>query len=175
MFIFFFQSNAFAECNFLLKIGDKKSKKFVEKFSEPISRSKGLFWMPVSTSKLCPNEKLHAGILVEYLFLDEKKNINLAEINMTVYNDVKNTISNNLILMNYAKKVYGDFDTGFNPRAYNNFYIWDKGQNRVTYTRFINQEKIIKEGLNITNKEYSIKLDKHYNQLEMEMLKGNEN
>ena len=41
-----------------------------------------------------------------------------------VLNDGKNTESDKLTLMNYAKKVYGDFDTGFNPNAYNNFEVW---------------------------------------------------
>ena len=44
-------------------------------------------------------------------------------------NDEENSESKKLTLMNYAKKVYGDFDTGQNPQIYNNYNIWEKNNN----------------------------------------------
>jgi hypothetical protein len=73
--------------------------------------------------------------------------------------------------MNYAKKVYGNFDTGNNPKAFNNFKVWDTNQKVIVYKRMTNDEEIIEEELYISNKEYDQKLGEFYNQLEMDALK----
>ena len=59
------------------------------------------------------------------------------------------------------------FDTGNNPKAFNNFNVWDKNQKLVLYKRMTNEEELIEEELYITNKEYDQKLGDFYNQLEM--------
>jgi hypothetical protein len=97
--------------------------------------------------------------------------MNLAALRMIVLNDGKNTESDKLTLMNYAKKVYGDFDTGFNPNAYNNFEVWENGQSIVVYKRTTNEEELIEEELYISNLEYDQKLGEFYNQMEMDELK----
>ena len=74
--------------------------------------------------------------------------------------------------MNYAKKVYGDFDTGQNPKAFNNFYVWEKNQNLIIYKRMLNPENLIEEEIMITNDEYDRKLGEFYNNLEMEVSEG---
>jgi hypothetical protein len=89
---------------------------------------------------------------------------NLAAIKMVVLNDGKNTESNKLTLMNYAKKVYGDFDTGPNPQIFNYFNVWEKQNNVIVYKRLI--ENLIDEEIFITNKEYNKKLIEFYNQSE---------
>ena len=76
---------------------------------------------------------------------DAIENANLAAIRMVVLNDGNNTENNKLTLMNYAKKVYGDFDTGINPKIYNNYAIFEKGQNIVIYKRLYNEEGLIDE------------------------------
>ena len=109
-----------AACNFIIKIGDKKTK-IVKKFAEPMPMYAGQFMLPVQSEEVCPNDNLSIDIAIEYIFLGDPENSRLAAIRMVVLNDGQNTESNKLTLMNYAKKVYGDFDTGENPKIYNNF------------------------------------------------------
>ena len=68
--------------------------------------------------------------------------------------------------MKYAKKVYGDFDTGQNPKIFNNFYAWEKNQNLIIYKRMYNEENLIDEEILITNDEYDLKLGEFYNNVE---------
>ena len=145
-----------AACDFIINIGDK-STKIVEKFSEPMPMFKGQFMLPVQSPELCPNDNLSEMIAVEYVFLGESiETAQLAAIRMIALNDGQNTESDKLTLMNYAKKVYGDFDTGQNPSVFNNFYAWEKNQN------------LIDEEIFITNDEYDLKLGEFYNKIEEE-------
>ena len=102
-------SAAQAACDFIIKIGDKKTK-IVEKIAEPMPTFIGQSMLPVPSTEICPNDNLHMDIAIEYIFLGEPENERLAAIRMVVLNDGKNTMSEKLTLMNYAKKVYGDFD-----------------------------------------------------------------
>jgi len=157
-----------AACDFIINIGDK-STKIVEKFSEPMPMFKGQFMLPVQSPELCPNDNLSEMIAVEYVFLGESiETAQLAAIRMIALNDGQNTESDKLTLMNYAKKVYGDFDTGQNPSVFNNFYAWEKNQNLIIYKRMYNQENLIDEEIFITNNEYDLKLGEFYNELEEE-------
>ena len=157
-----------AACDFIINIGDK-STKIVEKFAEPLPMFKGQFMLPVQSPEVCPNDNLSEMIAVEYVFLGESiETARLAAIRMIVLNDGQNTESDKLTLMNYAKKVYGDFDTGQNPSIFNSFYAWEKNQNLIIYKRMYNQENLIDEEIFITNKEYDLKLGEFYNELEEE-------
>ncbi len=169
-------TSAQAACDFLINIGDKGTKLY-EKFDMfPMPMFKGQFMLPIQSTELCPNDNLNINITVEYVFLgkkddeseDEFKNANLAAIRMVVFNDENNTESNKLTLMNYAKKVYGDFDTGINPKIFNKYAIFETGQSIVIYKRFYNEEGIIDEEIYITNIEYDKKLGEFYNALEEE-------
>jgi hypothetical protein len=157
-----------AACDFIINIGDK-STKIVEKFSEPMPMFKGQFMLPVQSPELCPNDNLSEMIAVEYVFLGESiETAQLAAIRMIALNDGQNTESDKLTLMNYAKKVYGDFDTGQNPSVFNNFYAWEKNQNLIIYKRMYNEENLIDEEIFITNDEYDLKLGEFYNKIEEE-------
>ena len=157
-----------AACDFIINIGDK-STKIVEKFAEPLPMFKGQFMLPVQSPEVCPNDNLSDMIAVEYVFLGESiETARLAAIRMIAINDGQNTESDKLTLMNYAKKVYGDFDTGQNPSVFNNFYAWEKGQNLIIYKRLYNEENLIDEEIFITNDEYDLKLGEFYNKLEEE-------
>ena len=171
---FLFLSNTLAECNFVINIGDKQTK-IVEKFGEPMPMFKGQFMLPIPSTEVCPNDNLSYDIAVEYLFLGEPENSRLAAIRMIVFNDGKNTVSDQLLLMNYAKKVYGNFDTGQNPKAFNNFNVWDDNQRMVVYKRMTNEEGMIEEELYISNKEYDQKLGEFYNKLEEDEYKEDMN
>ena len=157
-----------AACDFIINIGDK-STKIVEKFAEPLPMFKGQFMLPVQSPELCPNDNLNEMIAVEYVFLGESiETAQLAAIRMIALNDGQNTESDKLTLMNYAKKVYGDFDTGQNPSAFNNFYAWEKNRNLIIYKRMYNEENLIDEEIFITNDEYDLKLGEFYNKIEEE-------
>jgi len=160
-------SSAQAACDFIINIGDK-STKLEEKFAPPIPMFPGQFMLPVQSPEVCPGEKLNENIAVEYIFLGENPEtaLRLAAIRMIVLNDGQNTESEKLTLMNYAKKVYGDFDTGQNPIAFNNFYVWEKNQKLIIYKRMFNTENLIEEEIFISNDEYDQKLGEFYNNLE---------
>ena len=155
-----------AACDFIIKIGDKKTK-IVKKFAEPMPTYAGQFMLPVQSPEVCPNDNMSFDIAIEYIFLGDPENSRLAAIRMVVLNDGQNTESNKLTLMNYAKKVYGDFDTGENPKIYNNFEIWEKNQKIIIYKRMLSEENLIDEEIYISNKEYDLKLGEFYNKIEM--------
>ena len=80
----------------------------------------GLEIYPILANDICPNEKLD-DIAIEYRFLNDE----LVAINFIALNDDQNIPSEKLTLMNYVKKTYGDFDTTNNPKAYNDFHIFE--------------------------------------------------
>jgi len=165
IFCFLFIVPANAACKFIIDIGDRGARLF-QKFSKPIPAFGGQFMLPIPSPLVCPDDNLNRNIAIEYIFLgDTPLTSNLAGIRMVVLNDGKNTESNKLTLMNYAKKVYGDFDTGLNPQTFNNFNIWKKQNNIIVYKRLFIQN-LIDEEIFITNKEYDKKLAEFYKQLE---------
>ena len=175
-FLIFFSCSSLAQaaCDFLINIGDKGTKVF-EKFAPPMPGFKGQFYLPIQSQEVCPNDKLNDMIAVEYVFLGEEEDTaQLAAIRMVVLNDGNNTESDKLTLMNYAKKVYGDFDTGQNPKVFNNFMIWEKNNSIIIYKRMFNEEDLIEEEIYISNKEYDQKLGEFYNQIELKELEQDE-
>ena len=168
LIIFLYVAPANAACDFIINIGDKGGKLF-EKFAPPMPMFNGQFMLPVQSPEICPNDNLNDMIAIEYVFLGEKgETANLAAIRMIALNDGENTESNKLTLMNYAKKVYGDFDTGQNPQIYNNFYAWEENNKLIIYKRLFNEENLVDEEIFITNNEYDQKLGEFYNKLEQE-------
>ena len=150
-----------AACDFIIDIGEKKNK-IVNKFAEPLPILDELSMLPIPSPKLCPGDSLDERIAVEYMFLGD----NLAAIRMLVLNDGSNKIRNKLLLMNYAKKNFGDFDTGENPLLYNNFYAWEKNGKIIVYQRLLGSDGFINEEIYISNDEYDFKLGSFYNELE---------
>ena len=165
IFCFLFIVPANAACKFIIDIGDRGARLF-QKFSQPIPAFGGQIVLPILSPLVCPDDNLNTNIAIEYIFLgDTPLKSNLAAIKMVVLNDGKNTESNKLTLMNYAKKVYGDFDTGPNPQIFNYFNVWKKQNNIIIYKRLL-IENLIDEEIFITNKEYNKKLIEFYNQSE---------
>lgn len=168
IFCFLFIVPANAACKFIIDIGDRGARLF-QKFSKPIPAFGGQFMLPIPSPLVCPDDNLNRNIAIEYIFLgDTPLTSNLAGIRMVVLNDGKNTESNKLTLMNYAKKVYGDFDTGQNPQIFNNFYAWEKNNKLIIYKRLLNPENLVDEEIFITNDEYDMKLGEFYYKLEQE-------
>ena len=157
-----------AKCDFIIDIGDT-GKKIFEKFAIPLPGFKGMWYMPVQSPEVCPNDNLNENIAVEYVFLGDKhEQAKLAAIRMIVLNDGSNTENNKLTLMNYAKKVYGDFDTGQNPEIFNSYNIWENGESIVIYKRMLDANDLIEEEIMITNLEYDKKLGLFFNEIEAE-------
>ena len=175
LFSIFIYGSAEAKCNFVIDIGDK-GKKLFDKFAPPMPMFQGQFMLPVPSPEVCPNDNLNDMIAVEYVFLGKtEEKANLAAIRMIAINDGENTESNKLTLMNYAKRVYGDFDTGQNPQIFNSFYAWERFNQLIIYKRILNSEGLIEEEIFITNKKYDKKLGEFYNKLEQEVEAKNEN
>lgn len=158
-----------AACDFIIDIGDKGQKLF-DKFMPPLPMFEGQYMLPMPSNEVCPSEQsLNEMIAVEYVFLGEnEESSNLAAIRMIALNDGKNTEANKLTLMNYAKKVYGDFDTGQNPEIFNSYNIWENGQSIVIYKRMLDANDLIEEEIMITNLEYDKKLGLFFNEIEAE-------
>ena len=108
----------------------------------------------VPSSYICPDQFKNEKLNINYTFIKDE----LASIKVTVSNDKNNTISNKLILMNYVKQTYGDFDTGTNPKIYNYFNSWKNGNKIIIYARLKDQFNIINEELFITNEKYKNKM-----------------
>ena len=155
-----------AACDFMVDIGEKGGKLF-NKYGPPFPDFPGSFIMPLLATEMCPNDNLNDAIAIEYMFLGEKpEDAVLAGIKMIVLNDEKNTESNKLTLMKYAKKVYGDFDTGQNPQIYNDFNIWETNNKFILYMRTYEEGDRISEQLFISTKGYDKKLGEFYDKVE---------
>ena len=155
-----------AACDFMVDIGEKGGK-LINKYGSPFPDFPGSFMMPLLATEMCPNDNLSDAIAIEYMFLGEKpEDAVLAGIKMVVLNDEKNTESNKLTLMKYAKKVYGDFDTGQNPQIYNDFNIWETTNKFILYMRTYEEGDRISEQLFISTKGYDKKLGEFYDKVE---------
>ena len=164
---FLFSLPANAACDFMIKIGEKGTKVF-ESLLSPC-RFKGMWYMPVQSPEVCPNDNLNENIAVEYVFLGDKhEQAKLAAIRMIVLNDGSNTENNKFTLMNYVKRNYGNFDTGQNPEIFNSYNIWENGQSIVIYKRMLDANDLIEEEIMITNLEYDKKLGLFFNEIEAE-------
>ena len=157
LILFFLLSSlnlANAECNFKIKLGEdiKKIKNNKDTFN--IRDTFMLKKYSISSLNVCPNIIKDKNIIMNYTFIDDK----LAQIRVVVNNDENNTTSNQLLLMNYVKQTYGNFDTGTNPKIYNYFKSWKRNNKIIVYSRLRNQFNIIYEELFITNKEYKEKM-----------------
>ena len=156
LFIFFLTNFAQAKCNFGINIGDNISNLKNELAEEFIEES---IVNDISGPIIdfCPNENFDENIYVNFTFVKKE----LASIRIIVQNRTKENItSNKLSLMNYAKQNYGDFNTGQNPKAYNNFKVWRGNNNLIVYKRILNHKEIFEEEIYITNNIHQSKLDK---------------
>ena len=166
---FLFSVPANAACDFMIKIGEKGTKVF-EKFAVPLPGFKGMWYMPVQSPEVCPNDNLNENIAVEYVFLGDKhEQAKLAAIRMIVLNDGSNTENNKFTLMNYAKKVYGDFDTGQNPESYIGYKVFERTRQFVVYQRMDDGSGLIQEEMYISNNKYDELLAEFFNKLEEDM------
>ena len=157
-----------AECNFKINLGENISK--VKKLSiideEVGSSILGNYY--VDSKDICLNEDLDEKIFINYTFIGNE----LATIRIVVKNNIENTISNKLQLMNYVKKTYGDLDTGQNPKIYNYFNSWKNNNKIIIYKRIKNSLNIIEEELFISNEKYQNKMRLIKAKIEKREIKG---
>ena len=143
-------SLALAKCNFMTEIGGKFTQEMREEYGEIYYEGEsnlGIIFS--STEDECPNDRIEDSAIV-YSFLDDE----LASIQIVANNlDTGNEVTNSLSIMNYAIKTYGPFDTGNDKNFYNDYHIWNKNNEIVSYKRDIGLE-IFEEEILITNKKY---------------------
>ena len=166
-----FHTFAFATCDVKAKFGEKKDvfeKKEIAGRAFP-AEYPGLEIYPILANDICPNEKLD-DIAIEYRFLNDE----LVAINFVALNDDRNIPSEKLTLMNYVKKTYGDFDTTNNPKAYNDFHVFEKSNLFVVYQRLPGDDGIMNEQMYLSTPEFDKKLGQFYADKEMEMLENSQ-
>jgi hypothetical protein len=68
----------------------------------------------------------------------------------------QNRTTEKLVLMNFAKSRFGNFETGGNPKFYNGYHVWDlKRKNYVIYLRMNVDKNLWREELEISNYNFS--------------------
>ena len=86
--------------------------------------------------------------------LNEAGDVNFVDVDFGTGKIFENIPTKKFTLMKYAKSNYGNFDTGFDPETFNDFYHWRKNKSLVIYSRTINKDNIWDEEIYITNDQY---------------------
>ena len=167
LFIFFLSNLAQAQCNFEIKIGENISK-LKNELASQYEQNSILNDINSPATEFCPNENFDENIIVNFTFFETE----LASIRLIAENNKENITSNKLLLMNYAKQNYGDFNTGQNPKIFNYFKVWNDGDKLIVYKRILNHLQIYEEEIYISNNMYQLKLDEVNALQELKKLKG---
>ena len=56
--------------------------------------------------------------------------------------------------MKFARRSYGDFNTGFDDSNYYNFHVWQKNKSYQVYYRYPDDENVWQEEILITSEKY---------------------
>ena len=121
--------------HFGLNLGDSYPQSFKDKYGK-LKLEDTFNIYREKADKICASNTFE-DIEIEYTFIYGE----LGSIKMIALNDENNAPSNKLILMNYAKTNYGEFDTGTNPQSYNYYYITNK-----KYRYLISSARAFEEG-----------------------------
>ena len=146
-------SIANAKCKFITDIGKKYTKAIEKNYGALPENENGYNELEIVASEFCPDDNFDDNFLIRYTFIDKT----LAAIQLFADNSIDNSATESMKLMKYAKRTYGDFDTGGNPEFYNNFNIWEKVQKYIVYNR-----RLIGD---FWEEEIYISSDKYYEQL----------
>ena len=144
-------SSAVASCDFEIDVGKKFLKKHEKKFGPLIFDEKTKYAeFFIQASDVC-NGVGFDNIDVRYSFVDKK----LLSINMFVKNQPKNNrTTDQLILMNFAKSKFGDFDDAGNPKFYNGYNMWNLNKDKYAiYLKLKVTDNLWKEELEISSRE----------------------
>ena len=142
-----------AKCKFITDIGKKFTKSHEKEYGALPENENGYNELEAVASEFCPDDNFDDNFLIRYTFIDKT----LAAIQLFADNSIDNSATESMKLMKYAKRTYGDFDTGGNPEFYNNFNIWEKFQKYIVYNR-----RLIGD---FWEEEIYISSDKYYEQL----------
>ena len=146
-------SIANAKCKFITDIGKKFTKSHEKEYGPLPENEDNYVEVEFVASEFCPNDNFNDNFLIRYTFIDKT----LVAIQFYANNSIDNSATESMKLMKYAKRAYGDFDTGGNPEFYNNFNIWEKVQKYIVYNR-----RLIGD---VWEEEIYISSDKYYEQL----------
>ena len=144
-------SNAEANCDFEIGVGKKFLKKHEKKFGPLIFDERTKYAeIFLQASDIC-NGIGFDNITVKYIFVDKI----LGSITMFVENQPdKNRTTENLILMNFAKSKFGDFEDGGNPQFYNGYNMWNlKKDKYAMYLKLKVDDNLWREELEISSRE----------------------
>ena len=155
-------SIANAKCKFMTDIGQKFTNSHEEKYGAFPENENGYIELEFVASEFCPNDNFDDNFLIRYTFIDKR----LAAIQLFADNSIDNSATESMKLMKYAKRVYGNFDTGNNPEYYENFNVWEKVQKFIVYDRNL-VEKIWKEEIYISNDKYYEQIVNYQNSSEL--------
>ena len=163
--------NAYSACDFKVELGVKrKAFESLELTGPPLPLEYEDFDVyGILADDICPDQKLKE-VAIEYKFLKDE----LVAINLIALNDDRNLVSESLIMMNYFKKNFGNFETPDNPRSYTGYEVIDKNNEFYVYGRIVNDDGIIDEQIYISNPELDTKLMDYMRNIEEEQLKAKE-
>ena len=104
----------------------------------------------LEASDICGPEPTLRNISIEFAFF----NTELASITLLSSNDKKTQLSKTINLMKFARRSYGDFNTGFDDSNYYNFHVWQKNKSYQVYYRYPDDENVWQEEILITSEKY---------------------
>ena len=161
-------SYSYSACNFKVELGVKRDSFESLNFTGPPLplEYENFDIYGILADDICPDQNLN-DVAIEYKFLNDE----LVAINMIALNDDRNIVSESLIMMNYFKKNYGNFETPDNPRAFSGFEVIDKNNKFYVYQRIPNDDGIINEQIYISSPELDTKLMEYMQNLEEQQLK----
>ena len=153
-------SIANAQCKFI-DIGKRFTKSHEKVYGALPKNESGYTELDFVAPEFCPDDNFDDSFIVKYTFIDER----VASIQLFADNSIDNSATESMKLMKYAKRTYGDFDTGGNPEFYNNFNIWEKVQKYIVYSRRL-IGKVWEEEIYISSDKYYEQLVQYENQQE---------
>ena len=142
-----------AKCKFIMDIGGRYIKSHEKKYGPLSEDETGYAEVEILAPDLCPNDNFDDNFIIKHIFLDQK----LMAIQFYVDNSIDNSPTESMKLMNYAKRNYGDFDTGGNPKYYSNYHIWERVRKFIVYNRHLEKEIWLEE-IYISNDKYGEQL-----------------
>ena len=151
-----------AKCKFITDIGKKYTKSIEKNYGALPENENGYNELEIVASEFCPDDNFDDNFLIRYTFIDKT----LAAIQLFADNSIDNSATESMKLMKYAKRAYGDFDTGGNPEFYNNFNIWEKFQKYIVYNRRLIGDTW-EEEIYISNDKYYEQLVQYENMYEL--------
>ena len=151
-----------AKCKFIMDLGGRYIKFHEKKYGPLPEDDTGYAEVEFLAPDLCPNDNFDDNFIIRHIFLDKK----LMAILFYVNNSIDNSATESLKLMNYAKRNYGDFDTGGNPNYFNNFHTWERVRKFIIYDRNLSQETW-REEIYISNDKFWDQLSRHTSLMEM--------